>query len=103
MKYNGKMAVAVTLVAWGLDEFYDGYPLAGLKDEGRDMVRWGTDYLLKTITGERFATSQWAKSPKNRRSAFLLIRHSNYSAILIHSYRLLFRRFCPLGNISLHF
>jgi len=30
---------------------------------------------------------------------FLLIRHSRYSAILskIHSYRLVFQRFCPLG------
>lgn len=49
MKYNGKMAVAMTLVAWGLDEFYDGYSLAGLKTEGREMVKWGTDYLLRTI------------------------------------------------------
>jgi len=33
------------------------------------------------------------------RSVFLLIRHSDYSVILskIHSYRLLFWRFCPLG------
>jgi len=33
-----------------------------------------------------------------RRSAFLLVWHSNYSAMLskMHSYRLLFRRFCPL-------
>ena len=54
MKYNGKMAVAVTLVAWGLDEFYDGYSLAGLKTEGREMVRWGTDYLLKTIVEGTF-------------------------------------------------
>jgi len=38
-------------------------------------------------------------SGQNRMSAFLLIRHSKYSTVLskIHSYRLLFRRFCPLG------
>jgi len=32
----------------------------------------------------------------------LLIRHSKYSAMLskVHSYRLLFRRFCPLGRDS---
>jgi len=33
---------------------------------------------------------------------FLLIRHSKYRAMLskIHSYRMLFSRFCPLGNNS---
>jgi len=36
------------------------------------------------------------KIAKKQSSAFLLIRHSNYSAIL--SYRLLFRLFCPLGK-----
>jgi len=45
--------------------------------------------------------SQWAKSPKKqvRRSALLFLRHSKYSAMLlkIRSYRLLLRRFCPLG------
>jgi len=31
---------------------------------------------------------QWAKSPKEKQS----------EGVRIHSYRLLFRRFCPLGN-----
>jgi len=39
-----------------------------------------------------------AKKAVWRRSVFLLIRHSKYSTIWIHSYRLLFRRFFPLGR-----
>jgi len=35
------------------------------------------------------------KQPEGVR--FLLMRHSKYSAMLSHSYRLHFRRFCPLG------
>jgi len=44
---------------------------------------------------------QWAKLPKIslKEYVFLLIRHSKYTAMLskIHSYRLLFLRFFPLG------
>jgi len=48
--------------------------------------------------------TQWAKSPKRQSEGvhFLLIRYSKYNAVLskIHSYRLLFLRFCPLGIVQ---
>jgi len=44
-----------------------------------------------TITDLDFVNDLRQKN--SLRSAFLLIRHSNYSAILIHSYRLLFGDF----------
>jgi len=39
---------------------------------------------------------------KDDKIDILLIRHPNYSAILskIHSYRFLFRWFCPLGRLA---
>jgi len=56
------------------------------------------------MTNNNLITKTYKPSGQNRKnktvrspSAFLLIRHS------IHSYRLLFRRFCPLGKLSYNF
>jgi len=53
---------------------------------------------LTLLSGKNRQKTVWS-------SAFLLIRHSKYSAILwkIHFYRLLFRLFCPLGSLKIEF
>jgi len=53
-------------------------------------------------TAQKFSVILCATAKKTVwRSAFLLIWHSYYSAILSkkHTYRLLFRRFCPLTGL----
>jgi len=54
--------------------------------------------LANFMITEKFISSQWAKSKIHQ-----LIRHSKYSTMLpkMHSHRLLFRRFCPLGSVYL--
>jgi len=82
--------------------------------ETLDDTRRENGMILYTLLVQIFTRepTQWAKSPKktvgrsafllirHSKSAFLLIRHSNYSTILstIHSYRLLFQQYCPLGE-----
>ena len=52
VKFNFPQASALTLVAWSGIEFAEGYKKAGQWENLLDMVRWGTDYLLKCHSGK---------------------------------------------------
>jgi len=58
------------------------------------MLRIRTAIELLSIT-RRLLYRLSKRKENSLKSAILLIRHSKYK---IHSYRLLFRRFCPLGK-----
>ncbi len=47
VKFNFPQASAITLIAWSGIEFADGYKKADQWDNLLDMIKWGTDYLLK--------------------------------------------------------
>ena len=47
VKFNFPQASALTIVAWSGIEFAEGYKKAGQWDQLLDMVKWGTDYLIK--------------------------------------------------------
>ncbi|KAK9785110.1 hypothetical protein WJX73_006875 [Symbiochloris irregularis] len=49
LKLTMPTAFAVTMLAWGLLAFPSGYESAGQTAHVRQTVRWGTDYLLKTV------------------------------------------------------
>jgi len=69
-------------------------------DENSLGKKFISSHLLWISCTRSVRFAQWAKSPKILvwRSASLLIRHTKYNVMLskIHSYWLLFRRFCPL-------
>lgn len=46
VKFGAPMAASMTLLAWGIDEYRQGYQRSGQLDEAMDAVRWGTDYIL---------------------------------------------------------
>ena len=41
------MSHTLTLIAWGALEWYDGYVNANQVDYLHNMLRWGTDWLIK--------------------------------------------------------
>lgn len=52
MKFSFPMAATVTLLAWGMVEFSDGYKLAGEYRNGLDAIKWATDYFIKCHTSK---------------------------------------------------
>ena len=59
MKFSFPMAATVTLLAWGMVEFSDGYKLAGEYRNGLDAIKWATDYFIKCHT------SKWNFAKRN--------------------------------------
>jgi len=51
MKFNFPQAAMLTVLAWGMAEFADGYKYGKSYNEGLATIKWGTDYLLKCHTG----------------------------------------------------
>ena len=47
VKFGFPTASAMTMLAWGVNAFEDGYKQVGQHDEALDAIRWGTDYILK--------------------------------------------------------
>ncbi|MEO1393096.1 MAG: glycoside hydrolase family 9 protein [Cyanobacteria bacterium J06634_5] len=47
VKFGMPMAASMTLLAWGANEYREGYERSGQLDEAMDAIKWGTDYLLK--------------------------------------------------------
>ena len=51
VKFNFPQAFSMTMLAWGMIEFKDGYEYAGEYSNGLSAIKWGTQYLLKCHTG----------------------------------------------------
>lgn len=47
LKFTVPLAHSIALIAWGAIEWFEGYSKANQTDYLRDMVRWGTDWLIK--------------------------------------------------------
>ena len=43
------MAFSMTLLSWSLVEYSAKYKAVGEYDHVRELIRWGTDYLLRTF------------------------------------------------------
>ncbi|KAK9826822.1 hypothetical protein WJX81_004238 [Elliptochloris bilobata] len=50
LKLTMPTAFTVAMLAWGLLEFPEGYARAGQMARAHDNLRWGADYLMKTIS-----------------------------------------------------
>ena len=46
VKFGLPMAAAMTQLAWGADEYRNGYERSGQLDEAMDAIKWGTDFIL---------------------------------------------------------
>ena len=46
VKFGLPMAAAMTTLAWGAEQYREGYERSGQLDEAMDALKWGTDYIL---------------------------------------------------------
>ncbi|KZV43705.1 endo-1,4-beta-glucanase [Dorcoceras hygrometricum] len=49
IKFNFPQAFAMTMLSWSVIEYSAKYKAAGELDHVKQLVKWGTDYLLKTF------------------------------------------------------
>lgn len=47
MKFTVPLAHSITLISWGAIEWLEGYEKANQTRYLHDMLRWGTDWLIK--------------------------------------------------------
>jgi hypothetical protein len=47
LKFTLPMAYSMSIVSWGAIEWYQGYQLANQDSYLRDMIKWGTDWLIQ--------------------------------------------------------
>lgn len=48
-KYHFPMAFAMTMLSWSVIEYPHKYEAINEYDHVRELIKWGTDYLLKTF------------------------------------------------------
>lgn len=47
LKFTLPMAYSMSIVSWGAIEWFQGYQLANQDGYLRDMIKWGTDWLIQ--------------------------------------------------------
>lgn len=52
VKFGFPMASTITVLAWGMLDFKDGYKRAGQYDHGLKTLKWGTDYFINCHTSK---------------------------------------------------
>ena len=41
------MAYSMTVLCWGILEYWDVYEALGLRNEALGVIKWGSDWLIK--------------------------------------------------------
>jgi endoglucanase len=49
IKFNYPMAWSMTMLSWSVIEYRAKYEAIGELDHIKELIKWGTDYLLKTF------------------------------------------------------
>nr|AMH40365.1 glycoside hydrolase family 9 [Extatosoma tiaratum] len=58
VKFGFQMSFTVTVLAWGLLDHEAGYKAAGVVEDTRKAIKWGTDYFLKAHVSENVFYAQ---------------------------------------------
>jgi hypothetical protein len=70
IKNSYTIATTVTFLAWSMVEFSQGYKASGNLAHGLDLIKWGSDYLVKAHTEPtQFIAQVRAGSAAARRGA----------------------------------
>lgn len=57
IKFSFSTAYTVTLLSWTVIEYHEKYADIGELEHVKDIIRWGSDYLLKVIVSQNSSTS----------------------------------------------
>lgn len=75
------MAFSMTLLSWSVIEYGHKYKAIGEYDHVTDIIKWGTDYLLRTFNSSATTItkmySQVIEGKKNGTSLILLLQPSD--------------------------
>ncbi|CAL9079335.1 unnamed protein product [Musa textilis] len=58
IKFHFPMAFSMTLLSWSVIEYSNKYKDIGEYDHVRELIKWGTDYLLKTFNSSATTITQ---------------------------------------------
>ncbi|PON76295.1 Glycoside hydrolase [Parasponia andersonii] len=61
MKFSFPTAYTITLLSWTVIEYHQKYSEIGELDHVKDIIKWGTQYLLKTFIPPANATSDYTR------------------------------------------
>ncbi|KAF0386839.1 Six-hairpin glycosidase [Gigaspora margarita] len=59
LKFTFPFSWTITTIAWGALEWGEGYQLANQTQYLRDMIKWGTDWLLKASSNTNITNNQY--------------------------------------------
>lgn len=76
-KFHFPMAFAMTMLSWSVIEYRQKYEAIGEYQHTRDLIRWGTDYLLLTFN------SSASKIDKIYCQVIFLIQNERYVHLTI--------------------
>lgn len=72
IKYHFPMAFSMTLLSWSVIEYSHKYKAIGEYNHVRDIIRWGTDYLLKTFNSSASSVDHiYTQVPKKKQKLFV--------------------------------
>lgn len=81
IKFHFPMAFSMTLLSWSVIEYGHKYKAIGEYDHVTDIIKWGTDYLLRTFNSSATTItkmySQVIEGKKNGTSLILLLQPSD--------------------------
>lgn len=52
LKFTLPLSYSLSIIAWGADIWFDGYQKANQVTYLRDMLKWGTDWLIQAHPNE---------------------------------------------------
>lgn len=70
IKFNFPQSYALTMLSWSVIEYSAKYEAAGELDHIKELIKWGTDYLLKTFNSSADTISGIAAQVNPRKLLF---------------------------------
>jgi hypothetical protein len=94
IKFHFPMAFSMTMLSWSVIEYSAKYKAVGEYDHARELIKWGTDYLLRTFNSSASAIGHvYAQVTNNQKFQTLKfsLQKINYFVVCYHLFDLVMR------------
>ena len=71
IKFHFPMAFSMTLLSWSVIEYSAKYKAMGEYDHVRELIKWGTDYLLLTFNSSASTIDKLYAQVNNKTLIFI--------------------------------
>lgn len=72
IKFNYPMAWSMTMLSWSVIEYKAKYEAIGELDHIKELIKWGTDYILKTFNSSADTIDRIVAQVGSHRSSCLM-------------------------------